>query len=130
GRGGGGGGERAGGGAPTRRRAGGGGRGGPPRQPREARKRGDPDHRRDQDDASRPRQGEIVESVERILKRERAAVRVADQMQRQRSPGAPARLAHRETRRSRPVLPLDVRQRARNRAVRGEPGRDRDVTLP
>ena len=51
---------------------------------REARERRDADHRRDQHQAVGPRQRRVLDRVERILHGERAAVREADEVQRQR----------------------------------------------
>ena len=78
--------------------------------PGEAREARDADHRRDQDQAVGPRQLLVVERVERVLHRQRAAVGEADDVERLRRAGAPARLAHGEPRRGVPVLPFDVGQ--------------------
>ncbi|GHK50345.1 hypothetical protein KPZU09_00810 [Klebsiella pneumoniae] len=45
----------------------------------------------------------ILRAIEGILERQRAAVRVADQMQRHVRPGKAGRFAYRQTRRRQPV---------------------------
>ena len=57
---------------------------GQPTTPGEAREARDADHRRDQHEAIRPRQRLVVEGIERVLHRQRAAVGIADEMQRRR----------------------------------------------
>ena len=101
----------------------------PAEHPGEPCEGGDPDHRRDQDDAIGPGQLRIVEGVERVLHRERAAVGEPDQMQGARGTDAPPGLSHRETRRFRPVLPVDVGQGGRHGAMRRQPDRDGDIAV-
>ena len=82
-----------------------------------ARKARDADHRRDQDQAVGPRQLLVVESIEGILHRQRAAVGEAHDVQRLLRAGTPSRLAHGEPRGRVPILPFDVGQAGRHGAV-------------
>ena len=93
----------------------------------EAREFGDADHRRDQHEPVGARQLGVLDRVQRVLHRQRTAVREADEMQRLARPDASAGLADREPRRRRPVLPFDLGERRRHGAVRRQAWDDRDI---
>ena len=95
-------------------------------KPAKRAKRRDADHRRDQDEAVGPRQPLVVDGVERVFHRQRAAIGEADDMERLGRADAPAGLANRQTRCRVPVLPFDIGQRRRHGAVRRHPDRHRD----
>ena len=98
----------------------------PAEHPGESRHLGDPDHRRDQDDAVGTGELGVAECVERVLHRQRPAVGEPDQMQRARRADAAAGLPHRESGGFRPVLPIDAGERARHGAMSRQPDRDGD----
>src|SRR5262249_58411633 len=87
---------------------------------------GEADDGGDEDDERRPEERLAPDRIDGILERQRAAVRVSDEVQGRRAVDPPARLADRQPGRRRPVLPLDVGEGARNGAVRGQPDDDRD----
>ena len=91
-----------------------------------AREGRDADHRRDQDQAVGPRQPLVVDGIEGVLHRQRAAVGEADDMERPRRANAPASLADGKTGRGVPVLPFDVGQGRRHGAVARHPDRHGD----
>ncbi len=70
-------------------------------------------------------QARLLDRVERVLHRQRATVRVADDVQRPPRAGPSHRLAHREPGRRGPILPMDLAQARRDRAVPGKPWHDR-----
>ena len=71
----------------------------------------------------------VGERIERVLHRERAAVRESDDVQRALRSRKPPRFPDGEARRLRPLLPFDVGESARNGAVSGQPDGDGDVAV-
>ncbi len=103
--------------------------GGQGRKSGEAGEAGDPDHRRYEDQPIGAFQPVVAERVERVFERQRAAVRVADDMQRLAGARAPAAFADGKAGRGHPVLPFDLGEGARNRAVARKPDADRDKAV-
>ena len=103
--------------------------GGQGRKSGEAGETGDADHRRYENQAIGAFQPVVAERVERVFERQRAAVGVADEMQRLAGAGAPAAFSDRKAGRRHPVLPFDRGEPARNRAVARKPHADRDKAV-
>ena len=98
-------------------------------EPRDLRHRVDPDHGREQHERPRPRERRVVETLERIVHAERAAVGVPDQDERRAFGNAPAHSGCRHAHRSRPVAARRLGQRGWRGAVPGHPQADNRVAL-
>jgi hypothetical protein len=98
--------------------------------PREPRERLHADHRRQQHETGSLRISRSLEHIERVLQDQRAAVRIADEHHGLVVADGRAQVTNAESDRCGPVLPRDVGQGRRHRAMAGDPQRDHFVAAP